>query len=183
MPADNYYIDDQNANYFVTFTVVNWIDIFTRKEYKIEIVNALNYCIKNKGLIVYAWCLMSNHLHLVCSAREGFRISDIIRDFKNFTSKTIVKLLQQIPESRRDWLLNQFEFAGKFDNRIKKYKFWQETNHAVLMDTNEKIDQRINYIHENPVRALIVAHPHEYIFSSAVDYAGEKGMVEIQMDV
>jgi len=183
MPADNYYIDDQNANYFVTFTVVNWIDIFTRKEYKIEIVNALNYCIKNKGLIVYAWCLMSNHLHLVCSAREGFRISDIIRDFKKFTSKTIVKLLQQIPESRRDWLLNQFEFAGKFDNRIKKYKFWQETNHAVLLDTNEKIDQRINYIHENPVRALIVAHPHEYIFSSAVDYAGEKGMVEIQMDV
>ena len=183
MPADNYFIDNQNANYFVTFTVTNWIDIFTRKDYKIEIVDSLNFCIKNKGLVVFAWCLMSNHLHLVCRAKEGFRISDIIRDFKKFTSKTIIKLVQQIPESRKDWLLNQFEFAGKFDNRIKKYKFWQETNHAVLLETNEMIDQRINYVHENPVRALIVAHPHEYLFSSAVDYAGEKGLVEIQMEV
>lgn len=91
-------------------------------------------------------------------------------------------LIQEIPESRRDWLLYRFEFAGKFDNWIKKYKFWQETNHAVLLDTNEMIDQRINYIHQNPVRALIVAHPHEYLFSSALDYAGEKGYVDVQYE-
>ena len=183
MPADNYFIEDQNATYFLTFTVTDWVDIFTRKEYKIEIVDSLNYCISNKGLTVFAWCLMSNHLHIACRAEEGFRISDIIRDFKKFTAKSIVKLIQEIPESRREWLLYRFEFAGKFDNRIKNYKFWQETNHAILLDTNEKIDQRINYIHENPVRALIVANSHEYLFSSAVDYAGEKGLVEVQVEV
>ncbi|HYQ59251.1 MAG TPA: transposase [Draconibacterium sp.] len=182
MPADNYFIEDQNAPYFLTFTITDWVDIFTRKEYKLEIVNSLNYCVSNKGLTIYAWCLMSNHLHLVCSAKEGFRISDIIRDLKKFTSKAIVKLIQDIPESRQDWLLYRFELAGKFDNRIKKYKFWQETNHAVLLDTSEKIDQRINYIHENPVKALIVAHAHEYLFSSAVDYAGEQGLVSVQTD-
>jgi putative transposase len=149
MSADNYFITDQNAIYFVTFTVTDWVDIFTRKEDRFEIAESLNFCIKNKGLTVYAWCLMSNHLHLVCQAREGFRISEIIRDFKKFTSKTILKIIQEIPESRKDWLLYRFEFAGKFDNRIKKYKFWQETNHAVLLDTNEMIEQRINYTPES----------------------------------
>lgn len=183
MSADNYFITDQNAVYFLTFTVTDWIDVFSRKEYRFEIINSLNYCIEYKGLTVFAWCLMSNHLHLVCKANEGFRISDIIRDFKKFTAKTIVKLIGEIPESRKEWLLYRFEFAGKFDNRIKKYKFWQDTNHAVLLDNTELINQRINYTLENPVRALIVAEPHEYLFSSARDYAGEKGFVKVQTEI
>ena len=183
MSADNYFIKDQNAVYFLTFTVTDWIDIFTRKEYKIEIVNSLNYCIQHKGLIVFAWCLMSNHLHLVCKTNDGFRISEIIRDFKKFTSKSIVKLVSEIPESRKEWMLYRFEFAGKFDNRIKNYKFWQETNHAVLLDNTEMIDQRINYTHENPVRAFIVSEPQDYLFSSARDYSGEKGYVTVQTEI
>ena len=183
MSADNYFITDLNAVYSLTFTVTDWVDVFTRKEYKMEIVNSLNYCTVHKGLTVFAWCLMSNHIHLVCRAEEGFKISEIIRDFKKFTSKSIVKLIGEIPESRKEWLLYRFEFAGKFDNRIKKYKFWQETNHAVLLDNKEMIDQRINYTHENPVRALIVAEPHDYLFSSARDYAGEKGYVNVQTEI
>lgn len=183
MSADNYFITDQNAVYFLTFTVTDWIDVFTRKEYRFEIVDSLNYCIQNKGLVVYTWCLMPNHLHLVCKAKESYRISDIIRDFKKFTSKSILKLIQEIPESRREWLLYRFEFAGKFDNRISKYKFWQETNHAVLLDNNLMLEQRINYTHENPVRALIVGEPFEYLFSSARDYSGEKGYVDVQTEI
>ncbi|NQU88204.1 MAG: transposase [Mariniphaga sp.] len=183
MTADNYFITDQNAVYFLTFTVTDWIDVFTRKEYKIVITDSLNYCVENKGLTIYAWCLMSNHLHLICRANEGFRISDIIRDFKKFTAKAILKKIEEEPESRREWMLYRFEFAGKYDNRIKKYKFWQETNHAILLDNNDMIDQRINYIHENPVRALIVAEPHEYLFSSACDYAGENGYVIVETEL
>ena len=126
---------------------------------------------------------MSNHLHLVCRANERFKLSDIIRDFKKFTSKSILKLITDIPESRREWLLYRFEHAGKFDNRIQKYKFWQETNHAILLDNNTMIDQRINYTHENPVRAMIVSEPHEYLYSSARDYAGEKGFVNVQTEI
>lgn len=100
MSADNYYIEDQNAVYFITFTVSDWIDIFTRKEYRFVIVDSLNYCIENKGLIVYAWCLMSNHLHLVCQAKEGFGLSGIIRDFKKFTSKAIIKLIHEVAEPK-----------------------------------------------------------------------------------
>ena len=126
---------------------------------------------------------MSNHLHLICRANEGFKLSDIIRDYKKFTSKYIIKLVNKIPESRRDWLLYRFEYAGKFYNRIKKYKFWQETNHTILLDNNTIIDQRINYVHEDPVRALIVAEPYEYLFSSARDYCGEKGYVNVQTEI
>ena len=78
-------------------------------------------------------------------------------------------------------MLYRFEFAGKFDNRISKYRFWQDTNHAILLDRNELIDQKINYIHQNPVRAMIVERPEEYIYSSARDYSGEKGIVAIQL--
>ena len=183
MSADNYVITDQNATYFLTFTVIDWIDVFTRKEYKIVITESLNYCIENKGLEVYAWCLMSNHLHLVCRAKEGFKISEVIRDFKKFTAKQILRKIEIEPESRKDWMLYRFEYAGKFDNRIKKYKLWQEPNHAVLLDTNEMIDQRINYTHENPVEALIVFNAEDYLFSSAHDFAGEKGYVNIQNEV
>ena len=125
---------------------------------------------------------MSNHLHLVCRAKEGFKISDVIRDFKKFTAKQILKKIETEPESRKDWMLYRFEYAGKFDNRIKKYKFWQESNHAILLDTNEMLDQRINYTHENPVKALIVFNAEDYLFSSARDYAGEKGYVKVQIE-
>ncbi|MFV0269336.1 MAG: transposase, partial [Draconibacterium sp.] len=114
---------------------------------------------------------------------DGFRISEIIRDFKKFTAKAVMKIMNEIPESRKEWLMYRFEFAGKFDSRITKYKFWQETNHAVLLDNTKMIDQRINYVLKNPVRALIVSEPHEYLFSSARDYAGEKGYVNVHTGI
>jgi putative transposase len=181
MSADNYFIKDQNAAYYLTFTIVDWIDVFTRKEYKTVIVDSLNYCIENKGLEVFAWCLMSNHIHLVCRVKEDSQISDIIRDFKKYTAKTILDKIIKEPESRRDWMLYRFEFAGKFDNRISKYRFWQDTNHAIQLDDNQLIEQKINYIHDNPVRAMIVSKQEEYLYSSACDYAGEKGLVNIQI--
>ena len=103
MTSDNWIINDQNAVYFLTFTIVDWVDVFTRKQYKNVITDSLNYCIGNKGLEVFAWCLMSNHLHLVCRSIESFRISDTIRDFKKFTAKSILEKIETEPESRRDW--------------------------------------------------------------------------------
>jgi putative transposase len=123
---------------------------------------------------------MSNHIHLVAKANKGFRLSDIIRDFKKFTANKIIETINAIPESRKEWLLYRFYFAGKFDHRIKNYKVWQETSHPIVLENNNLIDQKINYIHQNPVRALIVANAEDYIFSSANDYAGNKGMVKIE---
>jgi putative transposase len=156
MSSENYIIHDQNAIYFLTFPIVDWIDIFTRPSYKNIIVDSLNYCIENKGLTIYSWCLMTNHLHLIVRANEGNRLSDFIRDFKKFTAKKIIDVINEEPESRKEWLLYRFSFAGKFDNRITNYKVWQDTSHPVILDNNDLINQKINYINDNPVRALIV---------------------------
>jgi putative transposase len=181
MTSDNWFIRDQNAVYFLTFTIVDWVDVFTRPVYKNVITDSLNYCIESKGLEVFSWCLMSNHLHLVCRAAENFRISEIIRDFKKYTAKNILDKLLTEPESRREWMLHRFEFAGKFDKRISKYRFWQDTNHAILLESSEMVDQKINYTHNNPVRAGIVAKPEDYLYSSASDYSGEKGLVNVEI--
>jgi len=180
MSGDRYLISDQNAIYFLTFTIVGWIDVFTRREYKLEIVDSLNYCIKNKGLNVYAWCIMTNHIHLIASAEECYRLSDIIRDFKKFTAKKIIKMIELDPESRREWMLNQFEFAGRNLKRIKNYKFWKDDNHAIELESH-MMDKRLDYIHQNPVTSMVVEEPEHYIFSSAKDYAGMKGLVDIKI--
>lgn len=181
MSGDRYLISDQNGLYFMTFTVIDWVDVFTRKEYKLVITDSMNYCIDKKGLIVYSWVIMSNHVHVIWQAREGFRMSDIVRDFKKFTAKSILKLIENETESRKVWLLRKFEYAGKRLKRISKYKFWKDDNHAVLLEPNQTkiMDQKLDYIHNNPVRAMIVEHPEEYIFSSAKDYSGEEGLVRI----
>ncbi len=181
MSGDRYFIRDQQALYFITPTMINWLDVFIRPEYKYVIVDALNYCVNNKGLNIFAWCLMTSHMHLVVSSNEPHRLSDTLRDFKKFTATTIIKMIKEGPESRRQYLLNQFEDAGLSDKRITKYKFWQESNHAVELDQfkPEITDQKINYIHYNPVEAGIVSYPVDYLFSSARDYADIKGLVKV----
>jgi putative transposase len=178
--SDKYKINNIEGIYFVTLTVVDWVDVFTRKEHKERIIESLKFCQQNKGLDIYAWCLMSNHLHMIISARSGFNLSDILRDFKKFTSKQIVKAIQEEPESRRDWMLYRFEFAGKFLKRIKEYKFWQDGNMAKELITNEFIQQKLDYIHFNPVEALIVSEPEHYLFSSASNYAGGGGLIDVK---
>jgi putative transposase len=181
MSGNRYFITDQNALYFTTFTIVDWMDVFIRDSYRIQIVEDLNYCIAQKGLEVYYWCLMSSHLHLIISAKDGFRISDIIRDFKKHTAKAIIQKIQEEPESRREDLLWHFIRAGKHDSRITTYKFWQEDNHAIIMDpmNTEMLQQKMDYIHHNPVKEGWVQYPHEYVYSSAKNYAGQCGMVKI----
>ena len=166
--------------YFITLTIVDWLDIFTRPAYKHIIVDSLNYCIANKGLNVYCWCLMSNHMHMIASATEGNNLSDVLRDFKKFTSKDLIRTLKEIPESRRDWLLNLFWYAGKNDKKIKYYKVWQEGNDAKEIHSTDFLNQKLEYIHNNPVRAEMVVSPEDYLYSSAKDYSGLKGLVNIE---
>jgi len=96
--------------YFVTDTVVDWVDIFTRPIYRHIIIESLEYCQKEKGLIIYAWVLMTNHMHMIAGSHGENKIPDILRDFKKFTSKKILQtLLVESGESRRGWMLNRFE--------------------------------------------------------------------------
>ena len=100
--------------YFISFAVQNWIDALTRSEYKNIIVDSLKYCQQHKGLNLYAWVIMTNHVHLIISAEGEFTLSEIMRDFKRHTSKHIIENIKTNPiESRREWLLNQWFLALK----------------------------------------------------------------------
>lgn len=167
--------------YFLTLTVVDWVDIFTRPVYKHILIESIRYCQQNKGLEVYAWCLMSNHLHLIAGVNEEseYNLSDILRDFKKFTNKKILNEVVTGAESRKKWMLNQFEFAGKYNPKIKDYKFWQDGNEAKEIYTPEFLQQKVDYIHMNPVVAEIVDEPHYYRYSSAIDYSGGKGLLDV----
>ncbi len=168
-------------DYFITLTVVDWVDIFTRPVYKHIIVDSLKYCQKERGLIIYSWCLMSNHLHMIVGANDDANLSDILRDFKKFTSKKIIKTIQEINESRQKWMLNRFEYAGKYNPKIKKYKFWQDGNEAKEIHTNGFLDQKLNYIHNNPVVAEIVDEPEDYLYSSARNYCDISGLINVEL--
>lgn len=134
-------------------------------------INALQYCQKNKGLEIYAYCIMSNHIHLLCKATNGFLLSDVMRDFKKFTSKKIIKTIQEEPESRKEWMLDYFNGVCKHLKRGQQFKVWQDGYHAEIVETNWFIKQKVNYIHNNPVKEKIVGLPEDYYFSSARNYA------------
>ncbi|MBN8643483.1 MAG: transposase [Flavobacteriales bacterium] len=165
--------------YFITITTVGWIDVFTRLNQKEIIIKALNYCQQNKGLEIYAYCLMSSHIHLLCKATNGYVLSDVMRDFKKFTSKNIIKAIINEPESRREWLLDYFQKACKHLKREQQFKVWQDGYHAEIVETNWFIKQKVNYIHNNPVKDKIVQFPEDYYFSSARNYAGLQNDLEV----
>ena len=179
--SGKYKIDDKEGIYFVTLTAIDWVDIFTRRELKLTIVDSLKYCQQNKGLIIYAWCLMHSHLHMIVGAKAGFDLSAILRDMKKHTAKEIIKKINDEPESRREWMLHRFEYAGKYLKRITNYKVWQDGNHAKHIITSEFMKQKLDYIHNNPVEEMIVAEPQHYLFSSAMNYAGETGLIDVEL--
>jgi putative transposase len=153
--------------FFVTMTVVGWIDVFTRKKYADEIIKNLNYCIEHKGLEIYEFCLMSSHLHLICSAKDG-EVGKVIRDFKSFTAKEIIRSIDENPqESRKEWLLYMFRYFAKGSSPKCEFQFWQHHNHPVWLESRKFILQRTRYIWNNPVKAGIVSEPQHYIYSSA----------------
>ncbi|SMD46032.1 REP element-mobilizing transposase RayT [Aquiflexum balticum DSM 16537] len=171
--AFSYSIKDQEALHFVTFTVHQWADVFTRKDYVDILVESINYCQKAKGLKVYAWVIMTNHCHFILSS-DKVPLSDIIRDLKKFTSKEIIKAIELNQfESKKRWLL----WLLKKDGHIW---FWEEGYHGEEIFSAPFLESKINYIHQNPVRAGIVEKEEEYINSSCGEFYGiRKSKIEL----
>lgn len=179
--SDKYKIRDNDKAYFVTLTTIGWVDVFTRANHKKLILNSLKYCIENKGLIVFGYCLMHSHLHMICKADDGINLSDILRDFKTFTSKNIINQIVEEPESRREWMLDYFSAACSHLKRNQKYKVWQDGNHAKEIFSISFLYEKLEYIHNNPVEDMIVEKPEDYLFSSARNYAGLDNFLEVHL--
>ena len=175
-------IQQQFALHYLTLTIVGWVDIFSRKAYRDVMIDSLKYCQIQKGLEIYAYTIMSNHVHLIVKAKEDSKgLSAIIGDLKKFTSKKIIQTIKEIPESRRDWLLHVFKFQAKYNSNNTTYQVWIQDNHPIQLVSPRWIQQKITYIHLNAVRASIVAEAHHYLYASASNYYNGQGLLQVNV--
>ena len=150
--SSKFKIRDQEAVHFVTFTTIQWLDVFIRVEYRDIFLDSIRYCQKNKGLEVYAYCIMSSHVHMIIARHGPQQLEHVIRDIKKFTSFKIIEAIRNNPEeSRSELLMWLFEKAGRSNPNNTRYQFWQQHSHPIELNTNEKLDHRLDYIHKNPV--------------------------------
>lgn len=176
----SYTVKDQTCLHFMTFATVQWVDVFTRADYCDIVVDSLNHCVNEKGLIIYGWCLMSNHIHLLVRSETG-DLSGTMRDFKKFTAKKIFKAIEENPqESRKNWMKWIFKKAGEENSNNEIIQLWQQTLHPIELWSVDVIQQKLDYIHQNPVKARIVSEAQYYYWSSAIDYSGGKGLINTE---
>ena len=140
--------------YYLTFTVRNWYYIFDRHNRFEILADSLRYCQKHKGLKLYAYVFMLNHIHLIASAPDMIAF---VRDFKKFTSKEIQKNI----------IVTEPNVLSLFDIENSRYEFWEKTNMPKIIKSEAYLFQKIKYIHANPVRKQYVKNPEDWVWSSA----------------
>src|SRR4030095_4193590 len=173
-----YPIVEPQGCYSLTLNTIDRVDLFIRPFFKQIVVESLNYFIEKKGLIVYGWCLMTNHLHLIAQARDGFDLPGIVSDLKSFTAKIILDDLNAESDIRREWIMKKIREAALFD----KLEVWENADHPVQISAaeNDDIHDYLKQVHDNPVRNKIVELPQHYLHSSARNYSGLNGLVNVQ---
>jgi REP element-mobilizing transposase RayT len=181
MSDNGYKIRNPQGVHFVSFAVVEWVDVFTRRIYKDIVVESLGFCQKDKGLLLHAWCIMTNHVHLIISS-ETNTLSNILRDFKKFTSGEIISAIgNNAQESRKDWMMPLFRKAGQENIKNKVNQFWQQDNQPKECYSYDFTKQKLEYVHNNPVEAGIVDAAKDYVYSSARTYAGKPGLLKVDL--
>jgi putative transposase len=148
--------------YFCTSTIIEWQCVFKQENYFQVIIESLNHCRKEKGLLLFGLVIMPNHIHFVVSSREGYDLSSIIRDFKRYTSTQITKLLEQDNERL---CLHIFRKSGK--RQGTRIKIWRDDFHPVAITSEKWFYEKMEYMHYNPVRKGFVSRPEDWKYSSA----------------
>lgn len=168
---------EANYLYFVTCTITEWIPVFTSIPYFQIIIDSLKYCRENKGLKLNAYVIMPNHLHLIVHTQPDTNLSDVMRDFKRYTSKAIS---DQLEEHNQKLFLGVFAEAALSARGNTKYRIWQDRFHPEAIQSERFYKQKLNYLHDNPRRKGFVASPHDWLYSSARNYyLGDDSIIEI----
>jgi len=179
--SEKYKTTEIDKAYFVTFTIVEWLNALADDEGKKIIIDSLKHYQKSRGLTIYAYCLMPNHVHLIAQSNGREYLSAVLRDLKKDTAKKIAKKLENSDDNKSQKALEIFANGGKLLKRISKYKIWQDGNRPIVLYSNKFIQQKIDYIHSNAVKAGLVVNPEDYLYSSARNYAGLTAVIDIVM--
>ena len=171
---------DNKGFYFLSTAVVEWLDVFTRNRYKDIVIDSLDYCSNHKSLIIYGYVIMSNHIHLLISKSDSKNsFSDIFRDFKKYTAMQIIKKIKDSSdESRKKWMLYMMKRQAESNSNNTNYQFWQQHNQPIQVEGNW-VEEKLDYIHQNPVKAGWVDQPEHFLYSSARNYSDLPSVLKI----
>jgi putative transposase len=153
--------------YFITTTIVEWRSVFVSIPLFETIIESLKYCCINKSLHLHGYVIMPNHVHYIVSTNPPEKLSDVMRDFNRFTSQRITEMLE---EMRREELLATFHQAAIEEGSGNRYKVWQEVFHPIAIETSDFFQQKLDYLHDNPMRKGFVEKPEHWLYSSARNY-------------
>ena len=153
---------------------MHWIPIFTNKESVNIVIDSLKYLQQNRNLKIYAYVILENHLHLIAQSDD---IAKDIARFKSFTARKIIELLKS---KNVKTILDQLQFYKKAHKIDREFQLWQEGIKPKLIQGEQMMRDRIDYIHNNPVKRGYVDEPHHWRYSSARDYLGIRGLLEVE---
>jgi REP element-mobilizing transposase RayT len=175
MGRSRYKITSNEQPHFLTCTVVKWLPLFSRPETARIILDSLRYLQSREELSVFGFVIMENHIHLIVSAKD---LSNAIRRFKSFTAR---KIIDHLKERGEKWILTHFREEKASHKKDREYQFWQEGTHPVVIQNEEIMLQKLEYLHNNPVRRGYVDDPTHWRHSSARNYAGHDGLIDVEV--
>ena len=173
MGRSRYKISESNRPYFLTNTIINWTPIFTRPESVQIILDSFSYMQKNEYLKIYGYVILENHLHWIAQSED---LNKEIARFKSYTAKMLINCLA---ESGNQKILQQFKFYKKAHKKDREHQVWEEGSHGQLIQNEQMLRQKLDYIHLNPVKRGYVDKPEYWRYSSARNYLGQKGLIEV----
>jgi REP-associated tyrosine transposase len=176
MTRSRYRIYENRVPYFLTCTIVGWLPIFTRPDSVQIIYDSWSFLRENDRLEIYGYVILENHLHLIASSPS---LAKEIGDFKSYTARRIVNLLE---ESRTTMLLEQLAWYKARHKVDRDYQVWQEGSHPEEIQSEEMMWQKLEYIHNNPVKRGYVARPEHWRYSSAANHLGLPGLFPVRTD-
>ena len=172
MGRSRYKIVDPKLPHFITCTVLHWIPVFTRPATVEIVLDSLRFLMRD-GFNVYAYVILENHLHLLVQS------DDLNRDIALFKSYTAKQLIRYLSEQNIRQVLEQFAFYKKAHKGDRAYQFWQEGCHPEWIQNDEMMRQKIEYVHQNPVKRGYVDQAEHWRYSSARNYVGQSGLLDI----
>ena len=169
-----YKIVEVKQPHFITCTVLHWLPVFTRPNSVQIIIDCLNHLKNSDGLKLYGFVILENHLHLIISSDD---LPRTIHKFKSYTAKSILQLLKT---NGLNTLLDQFKFYKKAHKTHTNFQIWQEGYAPKLIQSNQMMRQKLDYIHQNPVKRGYVELAEHWRYSSAQNYNGQNGIIDVE---
>jgi REP element-mobilizing transposase RayT len=173
MTSSRYRVVDDRSPHFFTCSVVGWLPVFTRPAAVQIVLDSWRFLQENNRMQLFGYVVMENHAHLIASARDPTKE---IGDFKSFTARTIIDRLQSVGD---ETLLNQLHWQKAAHKLDRTYQLWQEGSHPQLIQNDDMMRQKLEYIHNNPVRRGYVDDPLHWRYSSARNYAGLPSVLRV----